>query len=778
MKSYLRFLSRNKLYTAIMAVGLSVSLAFVIIMSCFVWQNMNVNRYYPDQDRMYAVGNKGDVMSNLSMAQIMSDAIPEIECATSIVVQPMEPASIDGVELGQDSYMGIRKGFFEMFPMKFYEGNPEVLNDPNNAIITRNLAAQFGGKDIIGKTLIFQRNPHSAQCELTIAAVIEDFDDTIFANEQIVVNIENKNVISGNRNFTGSAIGYITVIRPIEGVDESVLLSKMDRVYEKDIPEKWRRDSYLGITRLDKVFTSDNNDGGYTGFKKGKAGLMTAFSIIVVFLLISAIFNYINLSTALAGRRNKEIATRRLLGESGVEVSVRNLYESLGFMLLCMVLAFILAHVSLPYVNMLLEAPIPIEIRFSNGYVYMYLIVLGLTALLCGIIPAVIAFRFNPIEITKGAFRYNSKRVFSKLFIIAQSAIAIIIVSMTLVMNAQIRHMIDMPLNANTEGLYLCETFSGGFEKTLMELPYVSQVGRSDGRPGEKKSLLGFALNNDPDRRVTVSLCYCDSTAFALYGFKVVRDYGVPKGKGAWLTESAMRKLEINPENPVFPESNAWVIGNEPIAGIIEDVPFSSALDLNTEVTGIVMSGDMDPDYSSYVVCLTDTSREVIRELDNLCETEVKRVHGPDAPMVSGYIPELIEKTYDSHKKQITMVIVFMVVAILLSALGQVAMSTYYATEREKEIGIRKVFGGTVRSEICRNIFEYMGYTITAAVIAVPAAVLIAERYLETFVYRMNLPAWIFLVATLGILAISLLSILWQTLRAARTNPAEALKKE
>ena len=146
--------------------------------------------------------------------------------------------------------------------------------------------------------------------------------------------------------------------------------------------------------------------------------------------------------------------------------------------------------------------------------------------------------------------------------------------------------------------------------------------------------------------------------------------------------------------------------------------------------------------------------------------------------MVSGYIPELIEKTYDSHRKQITMVVVFMVVAILLSVLGQVAMSTYYATEREKEIGIRKVFGGTVRSEICRNIFEYMGYTIAASAIAVPAAVLIAERYLETFVYRMNPPAWIFLVATLGILATSLLSILWQTLRAARINPAEALKKE
>ena len=761
-----------------MAVGLSVSLAFVIIMSCFVWQNLNVNRYYPDQDRMYAVGNKGDVMSNISMAQVMADAVPEIECATSIVVQRMEPAYIEGVEVDEDSFMGIRKGFFEMFPMKFYEGDPEVLNDLNNAIITRGLAAQFGGKDVIGKTLIFQRNSHTTQCKLTVAAVIEDFEDTIFENEQIIVNIENTQIEAGNRNYHGSASGYVTVIKAIDGVDESVLLSKMDRVYEKNIHERRRRDSYLDITRLDKVFTSDNNEGGYTGFKKGNAGLMTAFSIIVVFLLISAIFNYINLSTALAGRRNKEIATRRILGESRVEVSVCNLYESLGFMLLCMVLAFIFAHISLPYVNMLLETPIPIEIRFSHGYVYMYLIVLGMTALLCGIIPAVIAFRFNPIEITKGTFRYNSKRIFSKLFIITQSAIAIIIVSMTLVMSAQIRHMIDMPLNANTEGLYLCKTFSGGFEKTLMELPYVSQVGRSDGRPGDNMSLLGFALNNDPDRRVTVSLCYCDSTAFALYGFIVVRDYGVPKGKGAWLTESAIRKLEINPENPVFHESNAWVIDNNPIAGIIEDVPFSSALDLNAEVSGIVMLGDMNPDYSSYLVCLTDTSREVISELDNLCETEVKRVHGPDAPMVSGYIPELIEKTYDSHRQQITMVVVFMVVAILLSALGQVAMSTFYATEREKEIGIRKVFGGTVRSEIYRNIFEYMGYTIAASAIAVPAAVLIAERYLETFVYRMNLPAWIFLVATLGILATSLLSILWQTLRAARTNPAEALKKE
>ena len=146
--------------------------------------------------------------------------------------------------------------------------------------------------------------------------------------------------------------------------------------------------------------------------------------------------------------------------------------------------------------------------------------------------------------------------------------------------------------------------------------------------------------------------------------------------------------------------------------------------------------------------------------------------------LTSGYLPDMIANVYDDYRKQITMVEIFMAIAILLSALGQIAMSTYYATEREKEISIRKVFGGTVCSESTRSIFEYMRYCLIASVIAIPVAVWVAGRYLETFVYKMDLPIWIFSVAALGVLAVSIASVLWQTLRAARTNPAEALKKE
>ena len=773
MKSYLRFLGRNKLYTAIMAVGLSVALAFVIIMSCFVWQNMSVNRHYPDQDRMYAIGAKGTTMSNMVMTGTMMDAIPEIEDGTTIVARNMYPESyIEGTVIDDGFYMAIDEGFLELFPTRFIHGSADVLDDIGNAMVTKSLADKFGGEDVIGKKLLFE-----GEKEYIIAAVIEDFDNTIFANAQVIVNLENSR-FSNNMNLHGSASGHVSVVKVKEGTDEKELLDKMEAVYEADIPLERRRGGYLSLTRLDKIYTSDNNAGVYTGFKKGNGGLMTVFSIIVVFLFISAIFNYINLSTALAGRRSKEIATRMLLGESGREVFVRNILESLGFTAACMCFAFIIARLFLPYVNALLDSPIPVRIGLSHGYIYMYMLILGVAALLCGIVPALISFRFKPIEIIKGHYRYQSKRAFSKVFIIIQNTIAIIIIAMTLVMDAQIRHMIDMPLNASVDELYYASPYSADFEKQLTELPNAADFGRASGRPGQSSGTYGFQLNNDVNKPVIMDVCECDSKAFELYGFRIVKDYGVPNGEGAWLTESAARKLEIDPENPLFPQLNAWVINNAPIAGIIEDVPLSSALNLNPDAAGIVLVGPQDPEWAAYVVKLKDTSREKILELDRLCKEELMRVHGPNAPVSPGFFPEMIEKAYEPIRKQAKMVTLFMIVAIMLSALGQIAMSTYYATEKEKEIGIRKVFGGTVRSESIRNILEYMIYCLIATAIAVPLSVWAAGRYLETFVYKMQQKAWIFIVAALAVFAISLASVLWQTLRAARTNPAEVLKKE
>ena len=175
---------------------------------------------------------------------------------------------------------------------------------------------------------------------------------------------------------------------------------------------------------------------------------------------------------------------------------------------------------------------------------------------------------------------------------------------------------------------------------------------------------------------------------------------------------------------------------------------------------------------------MNSITKENKNELQELSAEEARDNFGPDVRVNSGLLEDLIKADYAKTLDQLAMVNIFMVIAIMLSALGQVALSTYYASEREKEIGIRKIFGGTVRSESIRNIREYMLYCLIAAVVAIPAAWAIAGRSLEDFAYRMPQKAWIYIAATAAVSAVSLLAVLWQTLRAARTNPADALKKE
>lgn len=777
MKSYLRFLSRNKLYTAIMAVGLSVSLAFVIIMSCFVWQNMRVSRMYPDADRIFIVGSFGDIMSNFTLGQTIKDKFPEVEKAVT-VMNRYGKYSVGGAALEKEGYMGVDPDFFDMFPTEFIYGSRESFNDFNNVMITRNLAERIGGENAIGMVI---KDEHNGG-EYRVGAVIEGFEDTIFANEEIIHNIRDPRFDRNRNEELGMwSSGMFTFIKVAEDTDIAELTAKLDKLFEDNLEEKYRRnEKHFSLTRLDKLYLADTNDG-MTGLKKGNKGLMTAFSIIVAFLLISAIFNYINLNTALAGRRSKEIATRALLGEYRNRISVRYLVESIAFMTVCMIVAFLTAHLLLPLINRLINSPIPIELEFSDGYIHMYMLIMGVTALFCGIVPAFIALNFKPVEIIKGHFRYSSKRTFSKIFIILQNAIAVIIIAVSLTMYSQIRHMMEMPLNADVEGLYSVTLAESSFEQTLSSLPYVGRIGKADGRPGQRYMTIGIPIDEDRTKHGEFNVCNCDSTSFAMFDFNIVSNFGLQGNAGVWLTESAFRLLELDENDPVLPQSFSWICGTTDLAGILEDVQMSSAIDLNLDAVGVinlVSRNDQSGLCNDFIVEVLDPSEENLKELDSLCREEAIRIRGPYAPEMSGYIPHQIEKQYEGMMNQMTMVIIFMAIAIMLSALGQIAMSTYYATEKEKEIGIRKVFGGTVSSESIRNIFEYMGYCMIACVVAIPVAVWVAGRYLETFVYRMDLPAWIFAISALAVFVISLASVLWQTLRAARTNPAEALKKE
>ncbi len=774
MKSYLRFLSRNKLYTAIEVVGLSVALAFVILMSCFVWQQRSVGRQYPDFKSIYCAGYYNTTFSSVRFSNIISGQIPGIEQTVNIV----RYEGLMDESIGIGTYLAVSSGFFDMFPCRFIAGNRDVLDDASNVIITESMAEKFGGMDALGKDF------HINNERYTIGAIIEDHEYSIFDSQyRIFVSLDHPDFdfFKNTDEYKGSADGNsLTFHKVRKGADVGEIRKRMNEINDSYlIREEDKGKEYYNLIRLDKLYFSDSNQG--QGLKRGNAMMMKVFSIIAIFLLISAIFNYINLSTALAGKRGKEMATRMLLGDSRQKVMGIYIKESLLMTFMCICLAFLIAKACLPYINRLIDSPVPVAISFSPSQMILYLLILIVTGLSCGIIPGIISFRFRPIDTLKGSFRYHSKKTFSKIFIIIQDCIAIIMIAVSLIMGSQIRHMMDMPVQADIDSLYRCNTmtFDPGFEQKLRGLPYVSDIGKTYGRP------CGNALNNivplDENFTNLVNLgeIHCDAAAFRMYGFEVVRDYGKPGMRGAWLTEGAAQALGMNLDDPVLPRGMDRMNQGFEVAGIIRDFALRTAINLIENEYGVVYVYDKwMPFAGDYIVKMNSISKENLKELEEISAEEARYNFGPNVRVSSGLLEDLIKADYAQTRNQLAMVNIFMVIAIMLSVLGQVAMSTYYASEREKEIGIRKVFGGTVHSESVRNIREYMVYSLIAAVVAIPAAWVIAGRYLEDFAYRMPQKAWIYIAAAAAVAAISLLAVLWQTLRAARTNPAEVLKKE
>jgi len=220
--------------------------------------------------------------------------------------------------------------------------------------------------------------------------------------------------------------------------------------------------------------------------------------------------------------------------------------------------------------------------------------------------------------------------------------------------------------------------------------------------------------------------------------------------------------------------------GEMEIAGVIKDFALRGPSEIAGNQVGMVSVGDMEDSGTDVVLELNRFDREIRSELKEIGRQESLRITGDEdyGEKVYGYIPELIEKTLEKTRNFISMIELFMMLAALISLLGLVAMSAYYAGMQTKDIAVRKVFGGTIASETRRAVSEYLILVGVAILIGVPVAIFLSERYLRQFYYRIDGYGWVFVVGAVIALVISFLAVLWQTLRAARTNPATELKKE
>ncbi|MBQ8838353.1 MAG: ABC transporter permease, partial [Bacteroidales bacterium] len=684
MKSYLRFLGRNKLYTAIEVVGLSVSLAFVVLIGTYVWQQYSVARDCEDYERIFTIGRQDGNSKVLGLRfdspGILKANIPEIEQAGCYYNIFESPTKLDG-EVVPVENICVDKEFFEMFNIRFISGSADVFDDVNNVVVSESFANDHGGLDKIIGSRINKRGP-----EQIVAGVIEDFDNEMFAYCDIIHNI----------NLRGRPVPYIHDSYTFIKLREGVRIEDVEEKVKTEVQKIFDSSPFdLGfepfILRYDEVFFAGDTDFANC-LNNADSRTLKIMLAVVLILLFSAMVNFINLSAAMSGKRIKEMATRMVSGADRKSIFRRYVAESVGISIFCTVAAVLIAIAFEPSINRLVQSDIPIQVSLSPICIIIYLatgLAIGLTA---SILPASIGISISPMNVLKGQFKANGKKVFGKIFIALQNAVSIVLIALAIMMELQMRHLADRPVGADIDDLYylwLDDIKSRGpLEEEIRKMPFVTRIGLSEGYPG---GLVETLIEVEPGNDQLIGLLICDTEAFDMYNFKRKTDNGVDVGNSAWVDQYTYESMASYGADLNTPQGMMAIPLASPdtrFGGLLDDFAIFDAITDSRNVWCNVRVSDT----GNFSTWMSDGGGLLIQTIGDHRDNgraimEAYRKYSEERngiymePMTAGYIGDLLTEKLTEAKSNMRIMELFMFLSILLSFMGLVAMSTYFSSE-------------------------------------------------------------------------------------------------
>lgn len=774
MKSFWNFLRKNKLYAAVNLVGLTVSMAFVLLLAVYIQRQLTTDSFQQNADRIYVVANEDNVTMGYWLDKHLKNNFPEIEKGCCVAnIASAAAFNIDG-ERVYGSTMAADSTFFEMFSYDLVEGNKADWRvSQDRCMVSREFAnAHFGDKDPLGQTISLN---YEGSFQLTVCGVYEDFGNSILKAPDVLIRGDlMPKINSSHDEFMSNAGGGICFVMAYPGAD---LQGRHDDILDWCEENFWVYKSQYDKVRIiplrDMYFLNEGIRYGSDTIQFGNRSFVNLLLAMCILLLAFAVLNYINMTTALTGFRAKEMATRRLVGADKRSIFFKVISESTLICGISMLLAILLAEALAPTASRILEyqvsvfkAVTPVNILLVLGFI----LVLGILA---GIVPALLIQKAQPIEIVRGTLRLKTKTVYSKVIIVVQNVVAVVMLVSALTIGLQIRHMVSADLGYNTKDILVVDNAFGqtGQIRPLLdkwrEEPCVEEVGQGDGIP------LGGTNNwtmEMPDGHwVSFQQIQGDDKYFDILGLKVKQDNHQPNKW--WLNEYAFKQIGIEETATEFQTAQN---GTRSIGGIYYDFKIRP-LEQDQSAAMIYNRGENPDDDYPWMLLVKTTGDQAAAKKQ--VEAACKEVF-PDRRFEAQYIEEMIEDGFADESRVLNIVLIFTLLSILVSALGLFAMSSYYMQQEIRSVSVKKVFGADYSGVLKELVLSFMKMVGIAFVIGVPIAWLIMNHWLSGYGHRINLYWWIFLAAGAVVALIAIASVLYQSIKTARTNPAEALKKE
>lgn len=789
---------KHKSESAINLAGLSIGMTAAVLIMLWVQNEWSYDNYHPKVEQVYRITNHVPITpeetwvwdnSPYALTEIAKKEIPDIEALAYV-----RPTSNYGPTLNiRGEYFKEKKAayvsaeWFDLFKYDFVSGSPTTFfHDPFSIAMTESAAKRYFGKsEPMGQLVKIDTINYQ------VAAILKDQPTNSSFRFEVMIPIAatyaDPKRLENDRQWGN--FNYITFIRINPLAKQQQVAAKLKHLLDINRKENKVSVSLLPLRELHFDNTVQN-----ISFPLGNRQSVYVFAILAVLILVVACINYVNLTTARASMRAKEVSVRKIVGAPRSTLFGQFVAESLFTSSLALIITIILVQLALPFFNRITDLQFSLPITEGSFWLLIGITIVTVT-LLTGIYPALLLSSFKPISLFKGGNILKLKDVtLRKVLVTTQFAVSVMLITATLVMYRQldfIKHQntgydrsqiltftlpwkVMQPFRNDDKAV---AAFQDRFKRQLLAISGVEKVsmanesilnvasssaGNADwaGRPSDyEPSMVRFAADTDLPGMFNLQLK--EGRWFHPHD-----DFD--RKNNFILNETAVKQLKI--QQPVIGQYFKFNGDSGQIIGVLKDFHFKS---LHTPITPMVYHVGDQVQLFHFVRVAPKSIGSVIAGVEKIWKATV-----PGQPFEYEFLDEAFDKQYRAENRMSTLMIIFASIAIFISCLGLLGLAAFSAERRTKEIGIRKVLGASVSSIITLLSKEFVWLVLVGGLIAVPVAWWAMNKWLQNFAYRVSLSPWTFASAGLLVLVITLVIVGLHSLRAASNNPTSSLRNE
>lgn len=784
LKITLRQLARNKVFSTINILGLSLGMAVVILIAAFVQNEVNYDNWMEDSDRTYRVyrywgPNSNTVWTPSLLANKLMTEYPETEVASGLSFSGEQLIEYAGKKTYVENTANVDSTFFEVLSIPFKYGDPlTALDEPNSMVISDELAEKiFGDMNPIGETIRYQ-----AEEDLKVTGVLDLGDKNTHIHFDIFTRFT-----WYSTHWTGNNRATYAKLKP------NASIPNLEEKLTKDITELMRNEFLsMNYTPSEEDFADwkfqplnnihlESDNFYWVGETGGSRRNLSIFMLIGLLVLGVAIINYVNLATARAGQRAKEVGVKKVTGAERGQLTMQFITESIVQAVLSATLALLLAELLLPFFNTVTNRELSIlgsqPLLFIGGILILAL----LTGLLAGIYPAFVMSGYRPVKALKANFmKSGDKGMFRKVLVTGQFCITIALVIVMAFIYRQVNFMMDHELGFHPDQV-MTVPFNNRHNfhklediKTRLEnIPGVKTVTTASRFPGGFMPDWGVIIEGNPDA-ISPNVIFADEDYASTLDIEMVEgrfisdDIAADSINNFFVNETFVRENAL--DNPIGTKLKFTADSTYgQIVGVMKDFHFQG---LFQDINPLVMTGAQRRYIAGFKLSTQNMSK-TIAEVERLW-AEIE----PEHPMRYTFLDEEFANQYASQERFGETMLYATLLTLFIALLGLFGLTVFNVERRTREIGIRKVLGATVGGVIGLLSKDFLKLAGIAFLIALPIGYFISKSWLEDFAYRTDLAWWVFVGAGLLIGLVGFLTVGIQSMRAALMNPVESLRSE